>query len=330
MKAWFTRIRQAVSGRLMTLKHKFGKAQFQRYRALFHARRLEARDWMKESWLIVKCAVLIGLCKLQMALTPEALRSYRQWLKNLPSRFTKENFQKWGAAFLAWLKSLPPKLRSMRKSGLLASLTLFALLLFLGHASSVAWLTYTTPAERNNFQVGHLNVYVEYKNDQTNGKYLEVTPDSALFNDEALYEPGYTQLVYLKVTNKGSIPIQYKLTTGSYHSEPSTNVYGEKFKLDNYLCYGVAFDQDLDQLAAKVSPRSAAKQIAATPVAGNLEQLSVLSTSHLAPEATEYAAIIIRMPESVGNEANHDKNAPPPKITLGVTVYAQQADAPLS
>lgn len=329
MKAWFTRIRQAVSGRLMTLKHKFGKAQFQRYRALFHARRLEARDWMKESWLIVKCAVLIGLCKLQMALTPEALRSYRQWLKNLPSRFTKENFQKWGAAFLAWLKSLPPKLRSMRKSGLLASLTLFALLLFLGHASSVAWLTYTTPATVNSFQVGRMDLVVNYKN-VTMSEFAVMTSDTPIFKNEALYEPGYTQLVYLKVTNKGSIPIQYKLTTGSYHSEPSTNVYGEKFKLDNYLCYGVAFDQDLDQLAAKVSPRSAAKQIAATPVAGNLEQLSALSTSHLAPEATEYAAIIIRMPESVGNEANHDKNAPPPKITLGVTVYAQQADAPLS
>lgn len=329
MKAWFTRIRQAVSGRLMTLKHKFGKAQFQRYRALFHARRLEARDWMKESWLIVKCAVLIALCKLQMALTPEALRSYRQWLKNLPSRFTKENFQKWGAAFLAWLKSLPPKLRSMRKSGLLASLTLFALLLFLGHASSVAWLTYTTPATVNSFQVGRMDLVVNYKND-TMSEFAVMTSDTPIFKNEALYEPGYTQLVYLKVTNKGSIPIQYKLTTGSYHSEPSTNVYGEKFKLDNYLCYGVAFDQDLDQLAAKVSPRSAAKQIAATPVAGNLEQLSALSTSHLAPEATEYAAIIIRMPESVGNEANHDKNAPPPKITLGVTVYAQQADAPLS
>lgn len=329
MKAWFTRIRQAVSGRLMTLKHKFGKAQFQRYRALFHARRLEARDWMKESWLIVKCAVLIALCKLQMALTPEALRSYRQWLKNLPSRFTKENFQKWGAAFLAWLKSLPPKLRSMRKSGLLASLTLFALLLFMGHASSVAWLTYTTPATVNSFQVGRMDLVVNYKND-TMSEFAVMTSDTPIFKNEALYEPGYTQLVYLKVTNKGSIPIQYKLTTGSYHSEPSTNVYGEKFKLDNYLCYGVAFDQDLDQLAAKVSPRSAAKQIAATPVAGNLEQLSALSTSHLAPEATEYAAIIIRMPESVGNEANHDKNAPPPKITLGVTVYAQQADAPLS
>lgn len=326
MKAWFTRIRQAVSGRLITLKHKLGKAHF---RAHLHARWLLAKDWMKESWLIIKCAVLIAACKLQMALTPEALRSYRQWLKNLPSRFTKENFKKWGAAFLAWLKSLPSKLHSMRKSGLLASLTLFALLLFMGHASSVAWLTYTTPATVNSFQVGRMDLVVNYKND-TMSEFAVMTSDTPIFKNEALYEPGYTQLVYLKVTNKGSIPIQYKLTTGSYHSEPSTNVYGEEFKLDNYLCYGVAFDQDLDHLAAKVSPRSAAKQIAATPVAGNLEQLSALSTSHLAPEATEYAAIIIRMPESVGNEANHDKNVPPPKITLGVTVYAQQADAPLS
>lgn len=329
MKAWFTRIRQAVSGRLMTLKHKFGKAQFQRYRALLHARWLEAKDWTKESWLIVKCALLIAVCKLQMALTPEALRGYWHRLKNLPSRFTKENFKKWGAAFLAWLKSLPSKLRSMRKSGLLASLTLFALLLFMGHASSVAWLTYTTPATVNSFQVGKMDLVVKYKNDPKSD-FADMTSDTPIFKDEALYEPGYTQLVYLEVTNNGNIPIQYKLTTSSYQSKSSTNVYGEEFTLDNYLCYGVAFDRELEQLAAKVSPRSAAKQIAATPVAGNLEQLSELGTSHLAPGATEYAAIIIRMPESVGNEANHDKNAAPPQITLGVTVYAQQADAPLS
>ena len=329
MNMWFTKIRQAVSGRLMTLKHKFGKAQFQRYRALFHARRLEARDWMKESWLIVKCAVLIALCKLQMALTPEALRSYRQWLKNLPSRFTKENFQKWGAAFLAWLKSLPPKLRSMRKSGLLASLTLFALLLFMGHASSVAWLTYTTPAKVNSFQIGKMDLVVSYKNEAMDD-FVPMTSDTHIFKDHALYEPGYTQLVYLRVENHGDIPFQYKLTTNTYSSTPSINVYGQEFLLDNYLNYGVAFDRNLDKLVNTVSPRSAAKQIAAIPVAENLEHLSERRTSHLVPGETEFAAIIIRMPEYVGNEANHDKNAAPPKITLGITVYAQQADAPLS
>ena len=31
MKPWITRIKQAVAGRLMTLKHKFGKAAFQKF-----------------------------------------------------------------------------------------------------------------------------------------------------------------------------------------------------------------------------------------------------------------------------------------------------------
>lgn len=325
MKAWFTRIRQAVSGRLMTLKHKFGKAQFQKYRALFHARRLEARDWMKESWLIVKCAVLIALCKLQMALTPEALRSYRQWLKNLPSRFTKENFQKWGAAFLAWLKSLPSKLRSMRKSGLLASLTLFALLLFMGHASSVAWLTYTTPAEQNNFQVGHLNVYVEYKNDQTNGKYLEVTPDSALFNDEALYEPGYTQVVYLKINNRGNIPLDYKIVVHDFKSTDSINVYGDTLHLPDHLNFGLVTASTEQELQAKISPRDFARLYATHRVAAYMpNQEYSIPSSRLEVNCEEYAALIVWMPTKVGNEANYKTGETIPQVTLGVTVHAQQ------
>ena len=325
MKAWFTRIRQAVSGRLMTLKHKFGKAQFQRYRTHLHARWLLAKDWMKESWLIIKCAVLIADCKLQMALTPEALRSYWQWLKNLPSQFTQENFQKWGAAFLAWLKNLPATLRSMRKSGLLASLTLFALLLFMGHASSVAWLTYTTPAERNNFQVGHLNVYVEYKNDQTNGNYLEVTPDSALFNDQALYEPGYTQVVFLKISNQGNIPLDYKITAHSFACNVSENVYGEELYLKDHLKFGLVTAATEGELLELISPRNSARLYAINRVADYMpNQEYSIPGSRLEVNREEYAALIVWMPTEVGNEANYKTGADIPQVTLGVTVHAQQ------
>ena len=322
MKAWFTRIRQAVSGRLITLKHKLGKAHF---RAHLHARWLLAKDWMKESWLIIKCAVLIAACKLQMALTPEALRGYWQWLKNLPSQFTKENFKKWGAAFLAWLKNLPATLRSMRKSGLLASLALFALLLFMGHASSVAWLTYTTPAERNNFQVGRLDVYVEYKNDQTNGKYWEVTPDSELFNDEALYEPGYTQVVYLKIDNRGNIPLDYKIVVHDFKSTDSINVYGDTLHLPDHLYFGLVTASTEQELQNMISPRDFARRYATH----HLEDYTPdgtysISGTRLGVNREEYAALIVWMPTEVGNEANYETGETIPQVTLGVTVHAQQ------
>lgn len=330
MKVWFTRLKQAVTGRLLTLKHKFGRAHFQKLGAMIHARMTEAREWLEESWLIIKCAVLIGLCKLQMSLAPDALKGYWQWLKNLPSQFTRENFKKWGLALWSWICRLPQTLKDLRKHGVLTSVALLLLLIFLGNGATRAWMTYTTPVERNTFQVGKMDLLVEYKQDPS-ADFVEVTSDSAIFKDEALYEPGYTQVVYLKITNRGNVPFRYKLAAISYESIPSINVYDQEFQLDDYLCYGVLFDDDLNDLIAAASPRKAAQIHANIPVSDNLRTLSKIREDITLNQGdTDYAALIVWMPEYVDNHANYRRGEEPPQITLGLQVYAQQADAPLS
>jgi hypothetical protein len=45
-------------------------------------------------------------------------------------------------------------------------------------------------------------------------------------------------------------------------------------------------------------------------------------------EDAHYAALVVYMPEEVNNVANY-RGASVPKVKLGITVHAQQANAPL-
>lgn len=330
MKAWFTRIRQALSGILINLKHKFGKPQLQKFAALLHARMQTAKEWLKESYLIAKCALLIFAIKLYMAFTPEALKSYWEWIRNLPSQFTRENFKKWWAAFLVWLKTLPETLKGLRKSGVLASLTLFALLIFMGHSATTAWLTYTTPADRNTFQVGQMDLFVEYRND-TMANYKDLTDSSEVFNDKALYEPGYTQVVYLRITNRGDIPFKYKVSARAHKATDSTNVYGDPLHLPDYLSFGLVFAKTEDELIKDISPRAAARKYATYSVKNDWDTFyKIREESILYNGDVEYAALIVWMPEETDNKANYQTGYDPPQVELGLTVFAQQHDAPIS
>jgi len=45
--------------------------------------------------------------------------------------------------------------------------------------------------------------------------------------------------------------------------------------------------------------------------------------------SSRYVALIVWMPEDVGNEANYMRGSVVPRVELGITVFAQQAGAPL-
>ena len=321
MNMWFTKIRQAVSGRLMSLKRRFGKPQMDKYSAMFHAWTEKRKDWWKETYLIVKCALLIAYIKLTMMLSPTALKGYWQWLKNLPSQFTWENMRKWYAAFLVWVKNLPQTLKGLRKSGVLASLTLFALFLFMGHSATIALMTYHTPVDQNTFQVGELKLYVEYKNDVI-PDYVEMTESSKLFNDQALYEPGYTQIVYLHIMNKGNMDFDYEISVHPVSHLDSVNVYDQPLHLPTYLRFGIVAD---------TSEPALTREMARIKANLNLLDYMPLKTYTQRGKYTipaggeEYAALVVFMPEYIGNEANYRTGATVPQVTLGVDIRAQQA-----
>ena len=212
--------------------------------------------------------------------------------------------------------------KKWRKAALALSACLFVLWWALGTGATLAWFS-DTDAVRNEFQVGLLKLDVSYKNDIVT-EYTPLEGSTEVFNDKALYEPGYTQVVYLKIENKGDVAFDYKLSVTvdkETETEP-TNVFGQTFRLSNYLRYGVVFAKTEEALKAEVADRLQARTHAQFQPLATWSKTSPFTFT--AGEDPHYAALIVYMPEEVDNIANY-RGGIVPEIQLGITVFAQQA-----
>ena len=199
----------------------------------------------------------------------------------------------------------------------------------LGTGATLAWFTDVSPVARNTFLVGLVDLQVSYKNDLMTD-YDVLDSDKAVFNDQALYEPNYTQVVHLKVENTGTMDFDYKLSVQDYDYTDSINVYGTNLHLPDYLKFGVVFADSEAQLERDVAQTLAAEDKGS--VIAEFQKLNNYSRTDevtVKPGQTRYVAVIIYMPREVGNEANYRKGEMPPQVQLGLTVYAQQAGTPM-
>ena len=213
------------------------------------------------------------------------------------------------------------------KAALAFSAVLFVLWWALGTGATLAWLS-DADSVRNEFQIGLLDLDVSYKNDIVT-EYTPLQGTTEAFNDQALYEPGYTQVVYLKIENRGDLDFNYKVAVTVEDFENGKNMWGGDIYLPNYLRYGVVFAENEADLQAKVKDRLNAKNFAGEDW-GFLETWSKLSPYLFqVGEDPHYAALIVHMPEEVDNVANY-RGAQEPRVKLGITVFAQQADAPMN
>ena len=214
--------------------------------------------------------------------------------------------------------------RKRRKAALAFSAFLFVLWWALGTGATLAWFS-DRDEVRNEFQIGLLNLDVSYKNDNV-AEYTPLQNSTKVFNDQALYEPGYTQVVYLKIENNGDVDFKYKLAITINEETHATNVLGGKFYLSDHLRYGVVFAETKDALKAQVTDRLTARDNAPLQPLATWSEISPYTFE--VGENAHYAALIIYMPEEVGNIANY-RGAVIPEIQLGISVFAQQANAPM-
>lgn len=213
-----------------------------------------------------------------------------------------------------------------RKAALALSACLFVLWWALGTGATLAWFS-DTDTVRNEFQVGLLKLDVSYKNDIVT-EYTPLQGATKAFNDEALYEPGYTQVVYLKIENKGDVDFNYKVAVTVDKVIKGKNAWGEDIYLPKYLRYGVVFAENEAELQEEVKNRLEARTHAPNDW-GTLGTWSEISQYTLnVGENAHYAALIVYMPEEVGNVANY-RGFTEPRVELGITVFAQQANAPM-
>ncbi|MBQ2391139.1 MAG: hypothetical protein II306_05165 [Clostridia bacterium] len=198
------------------------------------------------------------------------------------------------------------------------ALSLCALIIWgiLGTGASLAWFTDTSPEINNIFHFADFELVVSHR--LTDGKWEEVDSQTKIFDEEALYEPGYVQVVYLKVENKGTVPFKFSTAVNVNGCIVATNVFGQDFMLQDYLKFGLTIADSEDAMKNSVHDRNAAVKLADMPLHNYDTETAVLN-----PGATKYIALIVRMPEEVGNVANY-RGDTVPEVDLGITVKADQ------
>lgn len=210
------------------------------------------------------------------------------------------------------------------KRALLTSVLALVLSLAMLVGSTFAWFTDTASTGVNRIVSGNLDVGLQYWGVGEDGqkKWLTAENSKELFDENALWEPGYTQIVYLKVKNNGNLALTYAMQITPVHETVGVNVEGEEFKLSDYIKFGwTAFTVDGDG-----APVALDREAAQTGVGGGAQLGTTLHRQTAEPMeagAEELVALVAWMPEDVGNEANY--STVQPTIELSLKVLATQA-----
>lgn len=318
-REWMRKIRTALSGKQLLLQK---KAKVLARKAVLTASVLCYRLREAINWELIRSWILTNTVWLRTHLDRESLKDYAaaaaKWIRELPENMTRENFKKWSLMTWAWLKTVPGKCRNFRRNALAMSCLLLALWLFMGTSTSLAWFNYTTPTKRNTFEVQKFDLSVKYGYDLNDpDSFRDLEGSTSVFDDAALYEPGYTQVVYFEVTNEGNVPFDYKVETTVASQRAAENVLGDTFTLQPYLRYAVTYTPETDTVSREKT------RLLQNVDLYHLDQLAPFAPESIAPGRKDYVAIVVHMPESVGNEANY-RGDTIPEIILGIRVTAVQ------
>ena len=208
------------------------------------------------------------------------------------------------------------KRKRITKSALALSILLMIVWMLLGTTSTIAWFS-DSDTIVNTLQFGNLQVELYHK---VGSEYQLVTAETKLFDDEALYEPGYTQVIYLKVKNVGDVPFDYKLSVVPSEAVLGKNLFGESIYLPDHLKFGIVVKDTEEAVLAATQNRTDARSFADTQL-NNYDEVQ----TDLAVDAAQFIALVVCMPEEVGNEANF--RGTQASVDLGVNVKATQIEA---
>ena len=214
--------------------------------------------------------------------------------------------------------------KSMKRSLLCSALALLLCVSML-IGTTFAWFTDSVVSGNNVIKSGNLDVAVEFWNGTA---WADVQDAENIFDPNAYWEPGYTDVVYLKVANKGSMALKYRLAINILGQTIGKTEDGKDIKLTDYTNFGVIPGVTKDAYAKREDAVAAVTEVHSfTEIAeGDTHVLARRSGDIVAQGEDEYFALVVWMPTTVGNEANHDGiNAP--SIDLAISVVATQLEA---
>ena len=203
--------------------------------------------------------------------------------------------------------------------------------------STFAWFTDSVISGKNVIKSGNLDMHLSYKPyGAGNTQWTEVTEDTVLFGKNALYEPGYTEAVWLKVENLGSLAFRYDLAVNVFYEKPGKTKDGADIYLSDYLVVKymttTSTDMEKDFYTTRDSLDSFAWGSAANSGVTSLaDDVAVIQNGVAFSKndavngaySSAYVLIVISMPTTVGNEANHN-GVDVPEIDFSLTAVATQ------
>ena len=212
------------------------------------------------------------------------------------------------------------KKKNVKKALIISlALTVVCLSVFIG--STFAWFTDSASSARNKIITGTLDVGMNYWN-ADEGQYLEAS-NAALFDDEALWEPGHVEVAYLEIENLGSLSFNFLFAVYPTEETEGYLKNGNKFYISDYLVYAVV-EYDVEEKGV-ISSRTEAMELLEDRDMGLGDGNYYWGTMNPG-DASKRVALIVYMPTYVTSEqANHDlSRGPAPKLRLAVDVYATQ------
>ena len=222
------------------------------------------------------------------------------------------------------------------KHSLVLSILSIVLSLVMLTGGTFAWYTDSISSGVNTIVAGNLDMEIEYARQPNSEKpkttdltWNKVDNNTELFDTVKYWEPGATEVVYLKVKNTGSLAFKYQLGIQFSKEETADSVVsGEKVKLSELL--EIKFIDFGKKSPTVYANRAAARDdnnVLATNLTNKRKNGELYAEKTHLKLSEKYYAVVIYMPTTVGNEANpliDSTHTTRPSIDIGIVASATQ------
>ena len=214
------------------------------------------------------------------------------------------------------------KRKNTARNALFTSILSLLLCVSMLVGTTFAWFTDSVSSANNIIKSGNLDIELEYavfNDDGTFEEWKDIKDQSDILTN-SLWEPGVTEIAYLRVANAGSLALKYQLGINIVSETDGVNQAGETFKLSDYIEFGV-----VENVNGETGAYANREDAVAALIDANALNAGYTKASSMTAGQELYLALVVYMPTSVGNEANH--NGTVPTIELGINVFATQLEA---
>ena len=187
--------------------------------------------------------------------------------------------------------------------------------------TTLAWFTDSVTSAGNVITAGNLDLSVQYTLDGKN--WADLQGANNLFQKD-LWEPGHTEVVAMKIENKGSLALKYSASMNILNEIIGETADGQPIKLSDILTVSTLTQQadtigDITVALAFTGENKVAYETTSPFKAANI----FTEDKHLLSGDAHYLIVKVDMAETVGNEANY-ANDKAPSITFGINLFATQ------